>query len=101
MGNLLQDSEVMQADGEVDRRDAPLKHADSAQSKKSKRWETGLLLLVVVLLSSTWLWIHLTRGWIPHDDGALAQSAERVLQGQLPHRDFDELYTGGLTFLNA
>ena len=38
---------------------------------------------------------------MPFDDGALAQSAERLLQGQLPHRDFDEIYTGGLTFLNA
>lgn len=43
----------------------------------------------------------LKRGWVPHDEGALAQSAERVLQGELPHRDFDEIYTGGLTYLNA
>ncbi|MFL5578386.1 MAG: ArnT family glycosyltransferase [Gemmatimonadaceae bacterium] len=43
----------------------------------------------------------LTRGWIPHDDGALAQSAERMLRGELPHRDFVELYTGGLTLLHA
>jgi hypothetical protein len=41
------------------------------------------------------------RGWVPHDDGAFAQSAERVLNGELPHRDFDELYTAGLTFINA
>ncbi len=43
----------------------------------------------------------LKRGWVPHDEGTIAQSAERVLEGQLPHRDFDELYTGGLTYLNA
>lgn len=43
----------------------------------------------------------LKRGWIPHDDGAFALSAQRVLQGEMPHRDFDELYTGGLTYLNA
>jgi len=41
------------------------------------------------------------RGWIPHDEGTLAQSAHRVLLGQLPHRDFDEIYTGGLAFLHA
>lgn len=41
------------------------------------------------------------RGWIPHDEGFLAQSAERVLEGELPHRDFDELYTGGLSYLHA
>ncbi len=41
------------------------------------------------------------RGWIPHDEGTLAQSAERVLQGELPHRDFDDVYTGGLSYLHA
>jgi hypothetical protein len=44
---------------------------------------------------------HVKRGWVPHDAGALGQSAERVLAGELPHRDFDDVYTGGLTFLNA
>lgn len=44
---------------------------------------------------------ELKRGWIPHDEGTLAQSAERVLDGQLPHKDFNEVYTGGLTYLNA
>jgi hypothetical protein len=43
----------------------------------------------------------LDRGWIPHDDGTLAHSAERVLAGELPHRDFVEGYTGLLTYLNA
>jgi len=44
---------------------------------------------------------YLTRGWVPHDAGSLAQSAERVLAGELPHRDFDDIYTGGLSFLHA
>ena len=43
---------------------------------------------------------HLKRGWVETDEGTLGQSAERVLEGQLPHRDFDD-YTGGLTFLHA
>ena len=41
------------------------------------------------------------RGWIPHDEGTIGQSAERVLAGEVPHRDFDEGYTGGLTYLHA
>jgi hypothetical protein len=41
------------------------------------------------------------RGWIPHDEGTIGQSAERVLAGELPHRDFEEVYTGGLTYLHA
>lgn len=59
------------------------------------------LLLGVLVLSAAYVAWHLGRGWVPHDEGALGQSAERVLQGELPHRDFDELYTGGLTYLNA
>jgi 4-amino-4-deoxy-L-arabinose transferase-like glycosyltransferase len=41
------------------------------------------------------------RGWVPHDEGAFAQSADRVLHGELPHRDYTEIYTGGLAYLNA
>jgi hypothetical protein len=41
------------------------------------------------------------RGWIPHDEGTIGQSAERVLGGQVPHRDFEDVYTGGLTYLHA
>jgi len=41
------------------------------------------------------------RQWLPWDDGVMAQAADRVLQGQLPHRDFNEAYTGGLTFLHV
>jgi len=41
------------------------------------------------------------RGWVPHDEGALALTAERVLKGEIPHRDFQDLYTGGLTYCHA
>jgi hypothetical protein len=43
----------------------------------------------------------MVRGWVPFDEGALGQSADRVLLGQLPHRDFDEIYTGGLSIVHA
>jgi hypothetical protein len=59
------------------------------------------VLLGVLFVSGVYVWWRLGRGWIPLDDGALAQSAERLLLGQLPHRDFDEIYTGGLAYLNA
>ena len=39
--------------------------------------------------------------WIPHDEGTLAGSAQRVLDGQIPHRDYDEVYSGGLAHLHA
>ena len=59
------------------------------------------LSLALVLLVAVYLWPMVYRNWIPHDQGILAQSAQRVLAGQLPHRDFDELYTGGLSYLHA
>ena len=61
------------------------------------------MLVIVWVLSAVYVGVNLKlHGWIPHDDGAFAQSAgRRVLNGELPHRDFDEIYTGGLAFANA
>lgn len=59
------------------------------------------MLAIVWILSVGYAALELKRGWIPHDDGAFAQSAERVLNGELPHRDFDDTYTGGLALANA
>ena len=58
------------------------------------------VLVLWVIVGSYVAW-QLDSGWIPHDEGTLAHSAERALSGELPHRDFDEGYTGGLTFLHA
>ena len=60
-----------------------------------------LALLVVWALSVGYMATHLKRCWVPHDEGAFAQRAERVLHGELPHRDFDEVYSGGLAYLEA
>jgi len=59
------------------------------------------LLIVVWLLAALYTSSLLHRGWVPHDEGTLAQSAERALAGELPHRDFDDPYTGELSELNA
>lgn len=58
-------------------------------------------LAVVWILTALYLLPFVHRGWIAGDEGLLAQSAERVLQGQLPHRDFDDMYTGGQAMLHA
>ena len=71
----------------------------AGRARRTVDWR--LLLLAVVLLSAVYTAWHLGRGWVAHDEGTLGQSAERLLQGELPHRDFDELYTGGLTWVNA
>src|SRR2546427_11417424 len=56
------------------------------------RW--WLILIVVWGISGIYEGRHLKRGWVPHDEGAFAQSADRVLHGELPHRDYTEVYTG-------
>jgi hypothetical protein len=58
-------------------------------------------LLVVWIVSAGYVFPFRNRGWIPHDEGILGQSAEQVLNGEVPHRDFPEIYTGGLTYWNA
>jgi Dolichyl-phosphate-mannose-protein mannosyltransferase len=72
---------------------------NSQPAKSSVReW---LLFALVMVLSTVYLTHELRRSWIPADDGVLAESAERVLRGSLPHRDYHELYTGLLSYLNA
>src|SRR3984893_629975 len=68
---------------------------------ESRRVVPWILLLIVWLISGIYAGAHLKRGWVPHDEGAFAQSADRVLHGELPHRDYTEIYTGGLAYLNA
>jgi hypothetical protein len=77
----------------------PKRDASEANTSRPEKTHT-VLLLIVMTLSIGYMATHLKRGWVPHDEGTLGQCAERVLNGQLPHRDFDD-YTGGLTFLHA
>src|SRR5258708_3195531 len=72
-------------------------HSEPAKSSFRGR----LLFALVFTLSALYMAHELRRGWMPSDDGILAESAERVLHGALPHRDYHELYTGLLSYLNA
>jgi hypothetical protein len=74
---------------------------NTAGSGRSARWRWFVILLLVWLVSGIYEASHLKRGWVPWDAGAYAESAVRVLHGQLPHRDFVDVYTGGLSYLNA
>ena len=60
-----------------------------------------LVLVAVLVIAALYVGARIGSGWVPADDGTLSQSALRVLQGQLPHRDFGEIYTGGLSFIHA
>src|SRR5207245_7874445 len=73
----------------------------SASSTRHRNLTSWLVLLLVWASSALYTAKLLKRGWVPHDEGTIGQTAERVLDGQLPHRDFDDPYTGGLSYLNA
>ena len=65
-------------------------------------WVVRLMVLGAVwAVAAVYVGVHIGSGWVPADDGTLSQSALRVMQGQLPHRDFGEIYTGGLSFIHA
>ncbi len=66
--------------------------------RKLRKW---IILLAVWFLAAAYAGSYLKRGWIPHDEGVFAQSADRVMRGELPHRDYTEIYTGGLAYLHA
>lgn len=77
----------------------PKARASAGERHTTALW--WLVLAVVWVICALYAFHYLRRGWVPHDEGTLGQSAERILHGQLPHRDFDEIYSGGLSFLNA
>jgi hypothetical protein len=58
----------------------------------------GALMILVALV---YLLPFVPRGWVPHDEGMLGQSADQVLRGGLPHVDYEEAYTGGLSWIYA
>ena len=60
-----------------------------------------LVVLSVLGVAAAYVAWHLNRGWVPLDEGSLGHAAQRVLAGEVPHRDFDDVYTGGLAYLNA
>lgn len=65
-------------------------------------WVVHLAVLAAVLvIAGVYVGLRIGRGWVPADDGTLSQSALRVMHGQLPHSDFGEVYTGGLSFIHA
>ncbi len=81
--------------------DVRLQETGRKPSSPQDRVACWAVLGVVVLLAGTYVGLLLRNGWVPADEGILGQSALRVLNGQLPHRDFTEIYTGGLSMLHA
>lgn len=73
----------------------------TVQGESSGTARDTWLVLAILLLATGLVWPQLFRGWIPWDDGGMALIAERVMHGDLPHRDFDEPWTGGWSYFQA
>ncbi|HEU4570739.1 MAG TPA: glycosyltransferase family 39 protein [Gemmatimonadales bacterium] len=57
--------------------------------------------LLAMGLASLDLSLHLFTNWIPFDEGMLAMAGKLVRHGAWPHRDFTDVYSGGLAVLDA
>lgn len=80
----------------------PASESEVALVAAAQGWVVHLMVLGAVLaIAAAYVGAHIGSGWVPADDGILSQSALRVMQGQLPHRDFAEIYTGGLSVIHA
>jgi len=62
---------------------------------------TIFIFALVWSASAAYLGSNLKKDWDPADEGTLGQMAERVLDGEIQHRDFPNGYTGGLTYIDA
>jgi hypothetical protein len=80
----------------------PGREYDMEAWRARRGWAIHLsVLLAVLAIAGIYVGLRIGRGWVPADDGTLSQSALRVMHGQLPHSDFGEVYTGGLSFIHA
>ncbi len=72
------------------------------QLPDSKSRQAALVgMLTIAVLTLSYLGWHANQGWIAHDEGLLGHTAERTLQGETPHVEFQDVYTGLLSHLHA
>ena len=58
-------------------------------------------LILVVLVSTVVMIVYHNRFWAPADEGKFAHVAERMLLGEVLHRDVQDLHAGYINFVNA
>ena len=61
----------------------------------------ALLLLVAALSNAALLWTYHDRYWFVVDEGNYAHIAERLLDGEVLHRDVQDLHPGFINFVNT
>jgi hypothetical protein len=62
---------------------------------------TWLIPVGVWLLAALYIGAYLPHHFVGLDEGELGQAVDRILAGQLPHRDFGDSWTGGVAFYHA
>ena len=68
-------------------------------SAKSLSWI--LVFVAVTLINGGILWWYHDQTWLGPDDGQLAHVAERILGGEVLHRDIQDVRPGYVNFINA
>lgn len=58
-------------------------------------------LFIGVIVVALVYWVTFDHEWIASDEGYYAHSAQRVLNGEIPHKDFHEIHPGYITWMNA
>ncbi|MBT4692181.1 MAG: hypothetical protein HOB73_02420 [Planctomycetaceae bacterium] len=69
--------------------------------KPTAKYSYRIALLLTLVVTTIYLSTMGNQGWIAHDEGLLAHSADRILAGETPHIDFQDPYTGGLSYWHA
>ena len=67
--------------------------------KQSLTWIS--VLIAVSLINAGLLWWYHDHTWWERDEGQLAHVAERILDGQVLHRDVQDVRPGYVNFINA
>jgi hypothetical protein len=60
-----------------------------------------MALALVILISTILMLVYHNRFWAPADEGNYAHVAERLLSGQVLHRDVQDVHAGYINFVNA
>src|SRR3989338_9282514 len=55
----------------------------------------------IILFSFLVLIFFFNRGFAYYDEGFILHAAQRILQGEIPYKDFDFIYTPGTIFIVA
>src|ERR1700741_5207936 len=80
---------------------SPTKAMNEATSRSSTGFVECITPFLVFLISLVYLCAFLRYSSLEPDEGILLQGGQRILDGQVPYRDFFSFYTPGAFYLIA